>query len=117
MQATRTTKDSLFAGERRRKGDRLLKTIRAFARKQQRETQRIFLSLREAARRFGVPLSMIAAVYRQLEREGLLAGVRGSRTVLQAIGSDRQVSVQAIVGMPMSLSSFVTRQKSRMFFM
>jgi hypothetical protein len=60
---------------------------------------------------------MAAAVYRQLESEGLLTRLRGSRTLLKGLDTGRRVAVHGIVGVPMSLSSFLTSQKSRMFFM
>lgn len=80
-------------------------------------SRRFFYALREVADRFDVSLSLVAAVYRQLESEGLLTRRRGSRTLLQGRGAERQLSVRGIVGVPMPLSSFLPRQKSRMFFM
>jgi len=97
--------------------ERLSEILRDAAKKHQTEQRQVFYAVRDVAKRFDVSLSLVAAVYRQLEREGLLTRVRGSRTLLEAFGSGRQVVVHAIIGVPMALSSFLTRQKYRMFFM
>ena len=91
--------------------------LRRTARKHQSEEPQVFYALRDVAARFGVSLSMVAAVYRQLEAEGLLMRLRGSRTMLKGLDAGRQVSVHGIVSIPISLSYFLTRQKYRMFFM
>jgi hypothetical protein len=100
-----------------RKTERLSEILRETARQHQTNEPQIFYALREVAARFRVPVSMVAAVYAQLEKEGLLTRVRGSRTELAATGSERRLSVHGIVGVPVSLSSFLTRQKCRLFFM
>jgi DNA-binding MarR family transcriptional regulator len=97
--------------------EQLSEILRRTARKHQTEKPQVFYALREVADRFDVSLSMVAAVYRQLESEGLLARLRGSRTLLKGLETGRNIAVHAIVGVPMSLSSFLTRQKCRMFFM
>jgi hypothetical protein len=99
------------------KVERLAEILRRSARAQQTEKAQVFYSLREVADHFAVSLSLAAAAYRQLESEGFLTRLRGSRTLLQGLGADRQMSVHGIVGVPMALSSFLTRQKCRMFFM
>jgi hypothetical protein len=99
------------------KVEQLAVILRNAARAQQTDNAQVFYSLRDVADRFDVSLSMVAAAYRELENEGLLVRLRGSRTLLQGLDADRHVSVRGIVGVPMSLSSFLTRQKSRMFFM
>ncbi len=99
------------------KTDQLSEILRQTARKHQTEKPQVFYALREVAKRFGVSLSMVAAVYRQLESEGLLTRLRGSRTLLKGLDTGRRVEVHGIVGVPISLSSFLTSQKSRMFFM
>jgi Bacterial regulatory proteins, gntR family len=99
------------------KTDQLSDILRQTARRQQTEKPQVFYALREVADRFGVSLSMVAAVYRQLESEGLLTRLRGSRTLLKGLDSGRRVAVHGIVGVPISLSSFLTSQKCRMFFM
>ena len=72
--------------------------------------------MREIARRFQVPVSLVSQAYEQLEQEGLLNRVRGSKTILQGLHFDRQLSVRAFVGLPASLSAFVTIQDYRTFF-
>lgn len=88
--------------EYERKSDDLFKTVRELALKEQSEDPQLFLSLREAARRFDVPVSMMAAVYRRLVDEGILSSVRSSRTVLRGRGSNRKLNVRGIIGMPVS---------------
>jgi hypothetical protein len=99
------------------KTEQLSEILRRAARRHQTAKPQVFYALREVAHRFDVALSMVAAVYRQLESEGLLTRLRGSRTLLKGFDDRRQISVHAIVGVPMPLSSFLTRQKCRMFFM
>jgi hypothetical protein len=55
-------------------------------------------------------------VYGQLEDEGLLASVRGSKTVLQGLSSGRHFSVLGFIGLPAAVSAFVTLQDYRNFF-
>lgn len=94
--------------QRQRKTDRLLEMIRRLAVKQQKDHPQIFLSLREAATRFGVPISAMAAVYTQLTEERVLAGVRGSHTMLRRSGALRNLKVRGLIGLPVSLSRFQT---------
>ncbi|MEY2497473.1 MAG: hypothetical protein QOD12_1029 [Verrucomicrobiota bacterium] len=98
------------------KTERLIDIMREVALKNQREQPRAFYSLREVATRFNVPVSTVSRAYGQLEQEGLLNRVRGSKTVLQGLQFDRQLSVRAFVGLPASLSEFVTIQAYRTFF-
>lgn len=95
----------------------MIEILRGVALKNQREQPRAFHSVRDVAMHFRVPLSSVARAYQRLEREGLLSPVRGSKTILQGLHFDRQLSVRAFVGLPASLSSFVTLQGYRMFFM
>jgi hypothetical protein len=103
-------------GRAHHKGDRLLQILREVAVKNQQEQPQPFHSLREVARRFRIPTSMVSRIYRRLEQEGLLSTVRGSKTMLQGLHFDRQLSVRAFIGLPASLSSFLTIQDYRMFF-
>ncbi|MEY2565113.1 MAG: hypothetical protein QOH88_3306 [Verrucomicrobiota bacterium] len=98
------------------KTEQLTEILRGVAVKNQLEQPRAFYSVREVATRFHVPVSMVSRVYRQLEQEGLLNRVRGSKTILQGLHFDRQLSVRAFVGLPASLSAFVTIQAYRNFF-
>jgi hypothetical protein len=65
---------------------------------------------------FRVPVSTVSRAYRHLEQEGLLTRVRGSKTLLQGLQFDRRLSVRAFVGLPASLSAFLTIHAYRMFF-
>ena len=98
------------------KTERLIEILRGVAVKNQREQPRAFYSVRDVAKRFGVPVSTVSRAYRHLEQEGLLNRVRGSKTILQGLHFDRQLSVRAFVGLPASLSAFVTIQDYRTFF-
>jgi DNA-binding transcriptional ArsR family regulator len=98
------------------KSDALTEILRHVAVKTQQEQPRTFYSVREIALQFGVPVSTVSRVYRRLEEEGLLSTVRGSKTMLQGLHFDRQLSVRAFIGLPASLSSFLTIQDYRMFF-
>jgi hypothetical protein len=59
---------------------------------------------------------MVAQVYSRLEDEGILVSVRGSKTMLQGLGSGRHLSVLGFVGLPASIAAFVTFQDYRTFF-
>jgi hypothetical protein len=96
--------------------DRLLEILRGAAVKNQQEQPQSFYSVREVAQQFRVPIATVARVYRHLENEGLLSRVRSSKTILQGLHYDRRLSVRAFVGLPASLSAFLTIQDYRMFF-
>jgi hypothetical protein len=85
-----------------RKTDRLFKTIRELAAKQVKEKPQLFLSLRQAARRFDVPVSTMTAIYRRLIEEGVLSTVRASRTILRGRNTSRNLKVRGLIGMPLS---------------
>ena len=95
---------------------RLLEILRGVAVKNQRQEPRAFYSVREIATRFRVPLSTVSRIYHDLEREGLVDLVRSSKTILHGREYDRHLSVRAFIGLPASLSAFVTIQDYRMFF-
>jgi hypothetical protein len=94
--------------ERIGKNERLLTMIRRLALKEQKSQPQVFLSLREAAERFGAPLSSVASVYKQLAEEGLLGSIRASRTMLQKRGAMRSLKIRGLIGMPISTSRFQT---------
>jgi hypothetical protein len=94
---------------------RLVELIRGAAIKSQVEEPQAFYPVREIAHHFRVPLSTVARVYSQLEDEGLLVTIRGSKTVLQGRSSGRHLNVQGLVGIPASVSSFVALQDYRSF--
>lgn len=86
----------------------LLEILRAIALKNQRPEPHVFYSIREVAKHFGA--------YQQLEEEGILVSVRGSKTLLQGLSSGRHLIVLGFVGMPGFTPSFVTLQDYRTFF-
>ena len=99
----------------RHKTDALLKILRSLAIKSQREQPRVFYSLREVARQFRVPVSTVAKIYHEMEEEGLLSRVRGSKTVLNSLRNNRQLSVRGFVGLPALMSHFIAIQDYRTF--
>jgi hypothetical protein len=98
------------------KTEALIAILRDVAVKNQQEQPRAFYSVRDVATHFRVPISAVSRAYRQLEQEGLISRVRGSKTLLQGLHFDRQLSVRAFVGFPASVSAFVTLQDYRTFF-
>lgn len=98
------------------KTETLIEILREAAVKNQREQPQAFYSIREVAAHFRAPFSIVSRAYKRLEQEGLLSRVRGSKTVLQGLHFDRQLSVRAFVGLPASLPAFVTLQDYRTFF-
>jgi len=97
------------------KTEALTEILRNVAVKNQQEQPRAFYSVRDVATHFRVPVSTVSRAYRQLEQEGLISRVRGSKTVLQGLNFDRQLKVRAFVGFPASLSRFVRLQDYRTF--
>ncbi len=95
------------------------KTVRqilhSLAIKNQTEQSRIFYSLREVAARFKVPVSAVAKIYRDMESEGLLSRVRGSKTILNGMRYSRR-PVRAVVGLPAVFSNFIAIPEYRNFF-
>lgn len=96
--------------------DRLLEILRSVAVKNQKEQPQPFYAVRDVAKQFRVPLSTVSQIYQHLESEGLLSRVRSSKTILHGLHYNRRLSVRAFVGIPASLSAFVTIQDYRMFF-
>jgi hypothetical protein len=92
----------LLVREGERKSDRLFKIIRQLALQQQTDEPQVFLSLRQAAERFEVPVSVMATLYRRLAEEGILSSVRSSRTILRGRKSSRNLRVRGVIGMPVS---------------
>jgi hypothetical protein len=72
--------------------------------------------MRDVAAHFSVPFSTASRAYVRLEQEGLLTRVRGTKTILQGLHFDRRTGVRAFIGLPASLSAFITIQAYRTFF-
>jgi DNA-binding transcriptional ArsR family regulator len=98
------------------KTEALTAILRDVALKNQQEQPRAFHAVREVAAHFRVPVSTVSRTYRVLEQEGLITRVRGSKTLLQGLHFDRRLGVRAFVGLPASLSDFITIHAYRMFF-
>jgi len=94
----------------------LAETLRAIAVRNQRDQPRAFYSIRDVSAHFGVPFSTVSRAYHRLEQEGLLTRMRGAKTLLQGLRFDRRQGVRAFIGLPASLSSFITVQAYRTFF-
>jgi len=93
----------------------LLTLLRKAAKASQTAEPQLFHSLREVVQRFGIPLSLGAGIYRQLEREGILRPIRGSGTILEGLKGTRNAKVKGIIAIAASLSRFVTHQDYRTF--
>src|SRR5436190_21273143 len=98
------------------KTEELTEILREAAVRNRREQPRAFYSMREVSSHFQIPFAVVSRVYDKLGQEGLLTAVRGSKTLLQGRRFDRQLRVRAFIGLPASLSAFVTIQAYRMFF-
>jgi hypothetical protein len=98
------------------KTDELRQALRTLAIKNQREQSRVFYSLREVARQFRVPVSTVAKIYRDMEEEGLLSRVRGSKTVLNGLRTNRRLSIRGLIGLPTIIANFLTIPEYRTFF-
>ena len=72
--------------------------MRGIAINNQTEEAQLFYPLRDVARHFHVTLSTIGRIYDQLEEEGILVSVRGSKTLLQGLSSGRHLSVLGFLG-------------------
>ncbi len=99
------------------KTETLLQILRSLALKNQRERPRVFYSLREVAKEFRVPISTVAKTYSELEQEGLLTRMRGSKTVLNGRRYNRRLSIRAFVALPVLSSHYLGLQEYRTFFM
>ena len=80
--------------------------LRETARSGRMAQDQTFYSLREIATRFRVPLSPVNRAFVRLENEGLLAKVRGSRTILPGRKFDRHLYIRGVIGMPVSIFRF-----------
>lgn len=81
--------------------------LRECARALQRKDARAFYTMREVAAFFGAPLRTVAISYETLDMEGFLARIRGSQTMLSGKKSSPRQTVNAIIGLPISLQSML----------
>ena len=101
-----TTASLRLTREPKRESDQLLSTVRTLAQKEQTGRAQVFLSLREAAAHFAVPVSQMRQIYQRLREEGLLISIRGAHTMLAGTNSTRELIVRGLVGLPFSIPRF-----------
>jgi hypothetical protein len=101
---------------REHKTIRLVEILRGIAATSQTDEPQLFYPVREVAHRFHTSISVVAKAYEQLEDEGLLSTVRGSRTLLQGVHTSRRLNVVGFIGMPCSVTAFIGLQDYRSFF-
>jgi hypothetical protein len=106
----------VVAKERNHKVAKLTEILRGVATTAQGEQAQVFYPIRKISRHFHVSEATVQRVYKQLEHEGLLSQVRGSKTLLQGLGAGRQLTVTGFIGLPASIAAFVTFQDYRTFF-
>jgi DNA-binding Lrp family transcriptional regulator len=104
-------------GSRNALDDRqLLEILRRLALAHQRAEPQLFYPLRDAARELGVSLSAISRAYEALKKEGVLGTIRASRTVIEGRAPAAPISFKGFIGLPVSLSCFLTLQDYRDFY-
>jgi hypothetical protein len=101
---------------REHKTARLAEILRGIAVTSQTDEPQLFYPVRDVADRFRMSTSVVARAYEQLEDEGLLSTVRGSKTLLQGVSAGRRLNVLGFIGMPSSVPAFVGLQDYRTFF-
>jgi len=85
------------------------------ARSLQKQKNQSFYSMREAARFLWVPPSTMSGVYRNLENEGLIVRMRGSRTILLGRTSQSSHPARSIVSIPIILPGMINSCFARSF--
>jgi hypothetical protein len=95
----------------------ILEHLRKAALKMQEDESRPFYSMRQIAALFGLPLRTVAIAYEQLEKEGVLNRIRGSKTILEGRAASSRDPVRAIVGLPIWLHAVVVSPYTRMLYM
>src|SRR5216684_9266696 len=90
----------------------MLKLLRQNAKKFRKEEAAPFYSIRAVATRFRMPTTTIFRLYQQLESEGLLQTIWGSKTMLQPDTSATPSKAQ-ILSIPVSVAPFATSRQYR----
>jgi hypothetical protein len=90
--------------------------LRRLALTHQRAEPQLFYPLRDAARELGVSLSAISRAYEALKKEGVLGTIRASCTVIEGRAVAPPISFKGFIGLPVSLSCFLTLQDYRSFY-
>lgn len=81
--------------------------LRDCARSLQCEDARPFYTMREVAAFFGAPLRTVAISYETLDLEGILSRIRGTQTMLNGKKTSTRQTINAIVGLPISLQAML----------
>ncbi len=84
----------------RTKSEYVLDALRRLADRCRGDKSLPFYPVREVTEHFGVPLSLVARVYKELEAEGLLLRVRSTGTMLQPKRRQPRHAIRGIVGLP-----------------
>ncbi len=92
----------------------ILHELRVAAKKLRGTTSRPFYAMRDIAQYFEVPLRTVAVAYEELELEGLLNRIRGSKTLLIGKTISPRKPVRAVVGIPLWLHSIVVSPYTRL---
>src|SRR5664279_485635 len=90
--------------------------LRQIAIRNRRRQSHPFYSMREVAMFFNVTLPTVGAVYKQLEREGLLLRRRSSMTELVPVAHDGRQVTRGVVAVPIYLPGFLMLRDWRSFF-
>lgn len=108
--------DSAFTRHDRADTASMLHLLRKMAHKVRQKQPRPFYSIRTVARRFDVPLTTVARIYAQLKKEGILASVWGSNTVVEPYELNRELRIRGIVALPACLKTFCALRNYRSLF-
>jgi hypothetical protein len=92
---------------------RLLRDAAVVSRKSEGRT---FYSIRAVAKHFSLPPTTVTRLYGQLKTEGVLGSIWGSKTIIEPLAIDKDIRLKAIVGLPVSLSTFSLSPGYRKFF-
>lgn len=107
-----------FADGRGNKQEEMAAALAPLARRLRGKRPRRFYSMREVAAHFGVSLWTVVAVYRRLEREGLLARVRGNCTLVPGgPGVITRVTTRGVVAIVNWLPGFLHTPDQRFVVM
>jgi hypothetical protein len=108
--------DSAFTRHNRADTASMLHLLRKIAHRVRQKQPRPFYSIRTVARRFDVPLTTVARIYGQLKKEGILASVWGSNTVVEPYELNRELRMRGTVALPACLKTFCALRNYRSLF-
>ncbi|MGB8355647.1 MAG: hypothetical protein WCD79_17240 [Chthoniobacteraceae bacterium] len=104
-----------FAGfpESASKREALTGELRVIAKGLRAARPQPFYSMRDIAKYFTLPLSMVGLAYKALENEGILTRIRGSRTLVASKAVSPRKHVRAVIGFPTWMHSLVVSPYSK----